>query len=549
VLESLDATAVDRWCAAGLAGLRRHQREIDELNVFPVPDGDTGTNLVLTLTAAHEALAELAGAARAADPSPAASPATEDQPGEPTRLGQVLRCMARGALLGARGNSGVIVSQLLGGLADALAGTSRAGGLELASALGQAASAGYAAVAAPVEGTVLSVARSAAEAARETGSDELVTVVKAAAEGAARALARTPDQLPALARAGVVDAGGRGLCVLLDALVEVVTGAAPAAMPVHPPALLPVHREAGSADYAYEVQYLLDAAGPAVAELKGKLTGLGDSLVVVGAGDGTWNVHVHVNDVGPAIEAGVEAGRPHRITVTRFADSAPPARPATVDPAARGAVVVVTGKGLADVFRDEGAVTVAGPGPSTAELLAAIRATGAGLVVLLPNEASSHGVAAAAADRARAEGVRVGVVPTRSPVQALAALAVRDHRRRFEDDLIAMAEAAGACRYAEVTTASREAVTVAGVCRPGDVLALVEGEVNLIGQDLVATCVDLVDRLLAGGGELVTLVTGGDAPDDLAGTVRAHLAQRWPFVEVQVFPGGQPVYPLVVGVE
>jgi dihydroxyacetone kinase-like predicted kinase len=210
---------------------------------------------------------------------------------------------------------------------------------------------------------------------------------------------------------------------------------------------------------------------------------------------------------------------------------------------------VVSGTALTEVFRREGAGTVPGPSPSVGELRAAIRATGAGEVVVLPNSRAVQGIAAAAADEERAQGVRVGVVPTRSPVQALAALAVRDPQRRFEDDLVAMAEAAGACRYAEVTSATREAVTVAGLVQPGDVVALVEGEVNMIGIELVATCRELLDRLLAGGGELVTLITGQEAPAELGGLLREYLAQRWPFVEVQVLHGGQPRYPLVVGVE
>jgi dihydroxyacetone kinase-like predicted kinase len=211
--------------------------------------------------------------------------------------------------------------------------------------------------------------------------------------------------------------------------------------------------------------------------------------------------------------------------------------------------VVVTGAGLAELFRQEGAVVVLGPSPSTGEILGAIRRVGAGEVVVLPNAGPVQAVAAAAAEQARAEGVRAGVVPTRSPVQALAALAVRDDGRRFEDDLIAMAEAAGACRYAEVTEAAREAVTVAGVCRPGDILALVEGEVNLIGTELAPTCRALIDRMLGGGGELITLVTGADAPPGLGVDLHGYVTERWPFVEVQVLAGGPPRFPLVVGVE
>jgi DAK2 domain fusion protein YloV len=551
VLDSLDATAIRRWCAAGLAALRRHQAEIDELNVYPVPDGDTGTNLVLTVTSAWEHLLR----------EPDDGPATES---EIARLGRVLHCMARGALLGARGSSGVIVSTLLRGIADALSTIEpSARGRAVARALSEAARAGYTAVAEPVEGTVLTVATAAAAAAQADGTDDLAAVVEAAAKGAAEALARTPEQLPVLAQAGVVDAGGRGLVVLLDALVEVVTGHAPAIAPLarvaRDPSLLITTRESGSAEFGYEVQYLLDADQAAIEVLRPALVALGDALVIVGTGTGegegegdglpTWNVHVHVNDVGAAIEAGVEAGRPYRISVTRFADHIA-ARPFDSD--ARGVVVVAVGAGLARVFAGEGATVVdGGPthNPSTAEILGAIRASRAGQVVLLPNNSNVHPVAAAAATEAEAAGQRVAVVPTRSSVQALAALAVRDDQRRFDDDVIAMAEAAGACRWAEVTYATRDALTVAGQCEAGDVLALVEGEVNLIGKDLTATCIMLLDRMLGGGGELVTLVVGAGAPADLAEVLGRHVTEAWPFVEVQCYHGEQAHYPLLVGVE
>jgi DAK2 domain fusion protein YloV len=519
--------------------------------------------------------------------------------------------MARGALRGARGNSGVIVSQILGGLAEALSGVAVARGRALAGALRAATDAAYAAVAKPVEGTVLTVVAAAARAADRADTDDLGTVVRAAAAAAADALARTPEQLPALARAGVVDAGGRGLCVLLDALAEVITGDRPDRPAPAARAPAATVRETGSPPYAYEVQFLLDAEPSAVDRLRAVLAGLGDSLVVVCAGTGqgaapTWNVHVHVNDVGAAVEAGVVAGRPHQISVTRFddratrpaltscndaelgPDAAEPARatprtthPFTVDrrgtaagaataapeaaggvpanpsptggsPApdvpGRAAVVVAAGDGLADLFTAEGATLVAG-NPSTGELLAAIRSTRAARVVVLPNDANAQAVAGVAAKEAQPFGLKVSVVPTRSPVQALAALAVRDPARPFEDDVIAMAEAAGACRYAEVCHASREALTVAGRCQPGDVLALVEGEVHLIGSDLVHTCQALLDGMLGGGGELVTLLIGADAPAGLADAVRAHVSRRWPFVELHVYQGGQPHYPLLVGIE
>ncbi|HEX2773302.1 MAG TPA: Dak phosphatase, partial [Micromonosporaceae bacterium] len=335
----------------------------------------------------------------------------------------------------------------------------------------------------------------------------------------------------------------------------------------------PAARGAEPSSYAYEVQFLLDAEPAAVERLRATLSALGDSLVIVGTGaqEGTvptWNVHVHVDDIGAAIEAAVTAGRPYQISVTRFADQMaptpdvpPPGRPpagvalesasdsgSQFDPDGRAAVVVAAGDGLAALLTAEGAVVV-GASPSIGDMLDAIRSTRAGRVVVLPNDPDTQAVARAAAQEAAADGARVSVVPTRSPVQALAALAVRDPGRAFDDDVIAMAEAAGACRYAEVCYAGREAITMAGRCRPGDLLALMEGEVHLIGADLVEICQTLLDRLLGGGGELVTLLLGADAPADLADELTAHVAQGWPFVEVNSYWGGQPHYPLLVGVE
>ncbi|MEV4411775.1 DAK2 domain-containing protein [Catellatospora sp. NPDC049609] len=535
MLEVLDIAAVRRWSGLAVAGVGRHEQALNQLNVYPVPDGDTGTNLLLTLTAAEQALA---------------GPLVE-----PQSAGGVLRAMARGALMGARGNSGVISAQWLSGLADSVDADG------LVPALDAAAKSAYAAVARPVEGTILTVARAAAEAAHRGSGD--AEAVRAAVQGAREALARTPEQLPVLAAAGVVDAGGQGLVLLLEALLEALTGE-------HDESTVDLHA-AGRGGYdahghahgdhehgaaravstyrgpAYEVQFMIDTGAPEIADLRAALDRLGDSLVVVG-GPATWRVHVHVDDAGAALEAGLAAGRPYQIQVTHLTSATAEGAPRRPDPTARAVVVTAAGDGIEELLIAEGAVAIGG-NPSTAEVLDAILATGAGRVAVLPTDTNLRAVCQMAAEEAFGEGVKVRVIPTRSPVQALAALAVRDHARRFEDDVIAMAEAAGACRSAEVTTASREALTVAGRCRPGDVIALVEGEVNLIGDDLVTVCAQLLDRMLASGGELVTLLTGAQAPDGLVEALTAHVAARWPFVEVHAYSGGQPHYPLLVGVE
>lgn len=536
MLQVLDATAVRQWCAAGREGLAAARAEIDDLNVYPVPDGDTGTNLLLTMEAVDLAVRNA-----------------------PADMAATVAAMAHGALMGARGNSGVILSQLLRGLAEVLRLEETSSAAQVQRALTRAAELCYTAVAIPVEGTLLTVARESAEAAAALGATHLGAVVAEARAAAARSLARTPELLPALRNAGVVDAGGRGLCVLLEALERVVTGTAgprPVPEPLVPRhrSALQVAREAGSDAFAYEVQFLLrDTDDGAVEDLKDALARLGDSLVVVG-GDGLFNVHVHVNDIGAAVEAGLDAGRPFRVTITRFSDQIADERLPVMNerPIARAVVAVSPGQGLALLFEQAGAVVVDGgptANPSTAELLAAIRRTGAAEVVLLPNDANTVAVASAAAGAARDEGFAVAVLPTRSVVQGLAALAVADATRPFADDVASMADAAGSTRWGEVTTAVRESATMAGVCRPGDVLGLLEGDVVLIDADIEQAARHLLQRLLTGGGELVTVIAGADAPEGAGDRLVAWVEKTHPAVEVLGYAGGQPHYPFLLGVE
>jgi DAK2 domain fusion protein YloV len=535
VLQALDDAAVGQWYRAVVATLSESRSQLDDLNVFPVPDGDTGTNLLLTAQAAIAAL--------------------DAESGRATESAWIV--LTRGAVLGARGNSGTILAQLLRGLADQLAGQPPADGPTVAAALQKASDTAYAAVADPEEGTFLTVARAAAEAADasvEVGRATLADVVRAAADGARTALDATPDQLAVLREAGVVDAGGAGLCLVFDALVTTVTGVEPD----RPPLARRDHTHRHAADDpphqppagpGSEVQYLLaDTDEDAVERLRQRLAELGDSLVVVGVDTPTgreWNVHVHVADVGAAIEAGVEAGRPYRISVTPLA----PVRPSAPVPGRRAVVAIVPGDGLVELFRGEGVRVVScGPdGVTEDDLLSEIMASAAAEIVVLPNDPGLTPIASRAADRAREADRDVGVVPTRSPVQGLAAIAVADPARRFGDDMIAMAEAAAATRWAEVTFAEQEALTSAGRCQPGDALGAAEGDVVVIGRDPAAVACELLDRLLSAGGEMATLVVGPD--DALGDVVCAHLASVHPTVEVIRYAGGPTGLPLQVGVE
>ncbi|MFI6279432.1 DAK2 domain-containing protein [Streptomyces sp. NPDC050988] len=615
VPQRLDASAVRAWCGLALRALGRAREEIDAINVYPVADGDTGTNLYLTVESAAAAVeavfaghAALAGGKDAPDEPEAfdgreALDGHEDMDGHEAVAGQAVspgrvpegpaladavHAMAHGALIGARGNSGTILAQLLRGMAQVLAADSDAthtDGQGLGLALRRAADAARQAVVHPVEGTVLTVASAAADAATDAEGD-CGAVARAAYEGARAALAATPGQLAVLERAGVVDAGGRGLVAVLGALVETLTGEAPAALAVP---VLAGHARVGAgpdttapharvdaavteplgevgecADGtpapdeggpAFEVIYLLEAEDAAVTRLRDRLDALGDSLVVVG-GDGLWNVHVHVDDAGAAVEAGVEAGRPYRIRITHFGlddahTTGAGSRPVR-ERAERAVVAVVPGEGLAVLYTEAGATTVlARPGepPASGELVEAVRRAHAREVVLLPNDAELRHTAAAAAEQARAEGVRVALIPTRSAVQGIAALAVHEPGRRFDEDVVAMTSAAGATRYAEVEVAERQSWTMAGICQAGDILGLIEGDVAVIGSDVTATAEAVLNRMLAAGGEMVTLVLGDEAPNTIAAHLESRVRESYLAVDTVVYRGGRQGALLLIGVE
>lgn len=488
-LRELDLSTLRAWCHAAVSDLAQVRDAIDELNVFPVADADTGTNMHRTMLAA-------AGAADAATPDAPAAWAA----------------IARAAMLGAQGNSGVILSQLLRGLAE----RAPAGGADLTAALGHATDLAYAAVGEPVEGTMLTVARAAATAA-QTEAGTLAAVATAAAHGAREALGRTPDQLAVLAEAGVVDAGAAGLVVVLEALAQVCTDTPGVGRRPEVPAPRPgTHRPPTTgAGPGYEVMYLLDAPEEAVGPLRDRLAALGESLVVVGGVEDGWSVHVHVDDVGSALLAGVDAGRPHRVQVNHLGDRAQDTSHV------RHIVAVVPSDELAALVESAGARSVR---LSDGVSLAGAAPVGPGVeAVLLPDCADTAVLAATAARGWRDAGGRAAVVPCRSVVQALAALAVHDPEATWEDDLTAMTAAAAGTRHAEIPAHGADAVDAA----------------------VLAT------RSLLDGteGALVTLLHGPGTPPGLVDAVVDALARTAPGVETAVYAGAPSDLALAVGVE
>ena len=537
VLATFDLEHFIEFADLAVTALAQHRAEIDDLNVFPVPDGDTGTNMYLTVEAARDAMRD----------------ALKDSPGD-LRVG--LSAYARGALLGAKGNSGVILSQLIGALFRRI-GQARPDDRSaqiFAQGMQEASDAAFAAVGTPVEGTILSVARAAAQAATEAAANpenHLAQVISAATDAARVALAHTPDQMEILRRAGVVDAGGEGLCVVLDAAEQALTGRRPE-FTRRRARRRQIELPTGDLTEdgpAYEVMYLLEAEDHDILELRSRLQELGDSLVVVG-GDGLWNVHVHVNDVGAAIEAGIQAGRPSRIAVTHFAEQVSRARERLAPREGRRVVVLAAGPGLAELFDEAGAHVLAfttQQRPSAAQVLELVRSSGAQEVVVLPNAPSVIAVCEAAAAAAAENDQHVVVIPTRAQVQGIAALAVHDPSLPFEHDVVSMTSAAKGARDGGVTVAIDTAMTSAGPCSPGDVLGISNGDFSVVGSDLYDVSVQVLESLMSAG-EMVTLVWGAGG-SELAKQVEAWVQHNHPSVDVLVYEGGQERYPLLFSVE
>lgn len=508
-----------------------HRDEIDELNVFPVPDGDTGTNLVLTLRTMCEETADADDA-------------------------ELPQALAKGALMGARGNSGVIFSQVVRGLTDAF---SEHGGLDVAAivdALSRARDHAYDAVADPVEGTMLTVISRAADVAAAVRDevDGLPSLLTRVVEEVHEAVERTTEQLDALRDAGVVDAGARGFEVFLETWRRLVAGEGPDVASQPAPIVRrsgrTAEREAGSSRFRFEVQYLLEAPEEAAQPLRERLTQLGDSVVVVAAG-GHLNVHVHTNDIGPAIEAGVAHGTPSRIDVTEFARQVTPATESEggddVEEPEVGVVTVLPGGRLIEVAEEHGATVIegrAGALPSVADLLSAAGSTRGRRVVILPGHPNVVPAAHQAAEVSSLEGGRdIEVVDAAaSPPAVLAALSVGEGPE-------AMAEAAAACRSGEIVAAVRDAETPIGEVRAGQLLVVARGDVVAVADDPVEAVVSLVRAIGARDAELITVVVGADVGEDERVRVIDAIDDEVGSVEFDVIEGGQRPARYLIGVE
>ena len=516
--------AYDAWLRRATSVIGDSADALNAINVFPVPDADTGSNLKLTMTGISRAVPNL----------------------EPTSLDAAVQA----AILSAHGNSGAIVAEMFVSVCRTLeydlpALQSMPPGTLVATLLRSAAVAARRAVARPVAGTILTVADEAASAAKEAAvgqPDDALAVVLAAQRSAHESLARTPQQLDVLASAGVVDAGAQAYVLLIDVLGEVLGGAP--AQPLTTVAPRPAGRQPQGPRMAseYEVMYTLRGAQASELDaLRDQLSELGHSVVIVGD-QAIAQVHAHLGEAGAAIEAALPLGDLSQIRITAL----PPRSVA----GQRSVLAVVAGSGLAQAVASLGGIPILATetGDAVDQLQAAAERT-CGDLVILPNAIENLEGADSVAAELRLNGRRVGIIPTVAQVQGLAAMAVHEPSADFESVVVAMSSAASHARHGEIILAEKATMTPVGRCQPGDVLGAVQGEVVVIGTSMAEVAWQVVDRLLIAGGELLTLVRGRDADDNLLPDLASRVREMSRTLDLEIVDGGQPRYPLLLGVE
>jgi DAK2 domain fusion protein YloV len=524
---------------AGLGWLKHHQAAINALNVYPIPDGDTGTNMLLTMQSACEEILDT---------------------NEP-RIGPVVRQAAHGALMGARGNSGVILSQIWRGLARSIDDKDTCGALDLAAALREAATTAYKGVVKPVEGTILTVIRAVADESTHAarGGADLESVLERAVLSAHEAVSLTPTLLDVLREAGVVDAGGQGLFVILEGMLRQVRGqpVADDTALVEAVDLVASAVEPAEEGYGYDTQFLILGDNLNVDDIRQRIAEMGECPLVVGD-PGTIKVHVHVQDPGVPISYGASLGSLRDVVVedmqAQYRDFILSREASVKEQAADsgdiGVVAVVQGDGLARVFSSLGTAAIVPGGqtmnPSTKDLLEAIERVSSRDVIVLPNNTN---VILAAEQAAKLSSKRVAVVPTKFVPQGIAALLSVNYQAGFDENVQEMLAALDDVETGEVTTATRS-VTVDGVTvRNGDLIGLHDGALVVSDSTPERVVQALVEQMDAADREVITLFFGMDVEEEAAANLGELLRLAWPEREVEVISGEQPHYHYIVSVE
>jgi len=527
--------------------LDHHTAIVNALNVFPVPDGDTGTNMSLTMRAALD----------------------EAGDGSYSSVSELAKTVAQGALMGARGNSGVILSQILRGFARVLQGKESFTGADLAEALQQGAVTAYKGVMKPVEGTMLTVARECADSAIRAASEgygveEVLASAVAEAQGS---LTRTPSLLPVLAEAGVVDAGGKGLVLILEGMLRHMRG-----QPVEAVASIETqfqHVHAPEGDYNYDTQFIIKGADLDIEAIRQAICTMGDSVLVVGD-EQTVKVHVHCDRPGQALDYGVEQGQVTSVIVenmqVQFEEfkAAKESAVASSAPLVRAApslgqverltdvcvVAVASGEGLQRVFESLGASAVVTGGqtmnPSTQDLLTCIDCVDSDQVIILPNNGN---IVLAARQAKELSDKQVIVVPTKTVPQGIAALLAFNYQADLEANARLMLQASKQVETAEVTRAVRSVKVNGLAIVEGQIIGLLNGDLVTVGEDVFSVAGDLLERIGVDDCEIVTIYYGQDVSPEDAEMLANRTRENYPDLEVELLGGGQPHYYYIMSAE
>jgi uncharacterized protein len=554
VVRALDGHRFKTMISAALSLLRQHQEEINALNVFPVPDGDTGTNMTLTMTSAWAEIAPL----------------------DESHVGRLTTKLAHGALMGARGNSGVILSQIWRGFAHGVDGHGALTVETMARAIRVSSDTAYKGVVKPVEGTILTVIRELSEEAEAASAetDDLVVFIERLVLRGETSVARTPSLLPVLRQAGVVDSGGQGLYRIFEGMLRDLKGLSmtPSAAAVKPDLSVLKHdldvELHGDLEfdsrYPYDVQFIIMGQDLDVETIRDGITAMGDSALTVGD-PAAVKVHVHVADPGKPISFGAQFGsisdvlvedmevqyRAYTAARSQSAPGRPPVHLLVPDEAPAISVVVVSsGAGLSDVFKSLGATVVVEGGqtmnPSTAQILDAVARTASDQVIILPNNKNVQMAAQQAAD---VSAKHVAVVPTRSIPQGVSALLALDQGNSVEENAAAMIQSAQEVLTAEVTWATRD-VQINGLqVREGDAIGLLEDELVVDAQSLDEAVHWLLAESDLESHELVTVYYGDSLSQAEAQDLVEALSETYPDLEFELIDGGQPHYPYIISIE
>jgi DAK2 domain fusion protein YloV len=552
----IDASLFLQMMRAGAKRLTDQVEKVNALNVFPVPDGDTGTNMGLTITSGVKEMEKYA---------------------HETSVGKLAEALSKGLLMGARGNSGVILSQLFRGFSKALSGKDTVNARQLADAFHRGVETAYKAVIKPVEGTILTVSREAAEAGinRSWTTDDPAEIMEAVLEGARRALAKTPELLPILNQTGVVDAGGQGLVYVYEGMLSVLKGEVEVSQPIAPgtqdfDSLADmVHDNAQSKvdpatiEHGYCTEFIIKlntSRRPTESfderKFREEISQFGDSLLVV-ADEELVKVHIHAEYPGDALNCAMKYGDLSRIKIENMREqyeNVTQGQTAPSNPAAEkkpfGIIAVASGDGIAEIFKSVGVDVVIEGGqsmnPSTEDLVRAIEQISADHIIILPNNKNIILTAEQVGDLV---STPVTVIPTRSIPQGLAALLAFDENHTAEENKQKMITASQSVTSGEVTYAVRDTTIGDLVIQKDDFLGIMEGKIEVTGKDLLDTSLELLAKMGADNKEVLTILYGADVSEEQVNALSGKIAEAFPDLEYEVYYGGQPLYYFLFSVE